>query len=144
MYLCTHLCVDMPSSWTNEWNSYIQGRTPVLPFMESSEGKLNGASRAVNMAGGWIQGGERPQRKCFPGLEPLKKEESISRLRSGFCLVEIWEFHHVHVLKQKICPWYKLQEFCLWIMDFILRFLCTVLNQQVYLCWRSFPSIIDD
>lgn len=45
----------------------------------------------------WQEASEGTQTDCFLGLEPLKKEESITRLRYGFCLVEVWGFHQVCV-----------------------------------------------
>lgn len=72
----------------------FKGELQSCPSQKSLKG-FSGTSRVVNVAGGWSQGREGPQRKCFPGLEMLKKEESLSRLRSGFCLVEVWEFHQV-------------------------------------------------
>lgn len=60
----------------------FKGELQICPSWKALKG-LSGTWRVVNMARDWVQGRQGPQ-KGFPGLEPLKKEGSISRLRSGF------------------------------------------------------------
>lgn len=151
IHVCVCACAGTPWSWAHERNSYIPGRIPVLPFMNIPEGVVGfiWISRVAKVAGGFRGNPDKLVSWIRAIQGRVVSQEIKVWFPSGWGLgvpPRVCSSSHVcvRVPKHKIHPWDKLQEYCLWMLNyFIERVLCTVVNQRVYLYWRSFSSIID-